>query len=161
MPSFDVVSKVNHAEVDNALNQSIKEIATRFDFRSTNTTIEKNAEGIVVVSNSEGRIEAALDVLRSKLVKRGVSLKHLDPQKVGKTSKGAVRQLIKIKEGIEREHARALLELVKGAKLKVTAAIQEDAVRITGKNKDDLQAAIRLLREQELEFEAQYVNFRD
>lgn len=161
MPSFDVVSKVNQAEVDNALHQTVKEINTRFDFRETSTSIEKNAEGIVVVSNSEGRIEAALDVLRTKLVKRGVSLKHLDPQKPGKTSKGAVRQLVKIKEGIERESARGILDLVKSSKLKVTAAIQEDAVRITGKNKDDLQAAIRLLREQEFSFDPQYVNFRD
>lgn len=161
MPSFDVASKVNHAEVDNALNQSVKEIATRFDFRATDTSIEKTAEGIVVVSSSEGRLEAALDVLKGKLVKRGVSLKHLDPQKPGKTSKGALRQVVKLKEGIDRDNARVVIERIKASKLKVTASIHEDTVRITGKNKDDLQAAIRLLRGEELAFEAQYVNFRE
>lgn len=161
MPTFDVVSKVNHAEVDNALHQAVKEIGTRFDFRDTGTTLEKTEEGFVVVANSDGRLDAALDVLRTKLVKRGVSLKHLDPQKPGKTSRGALRQLIKIKEGIERDHARGIIDSIKASKLKVQASIHEDTVRVSGKNKDDLQAAIKLLRGQDLPFEVQFVNFRE
>lgn len=161
MPSFDVVSKVSWNEVDNALNQAQKEIATRFDFRDTSTSLEKTADGITIVANSEGRVEAALDVLKGKLVKRSVSLKHVDPQKTQPAGHNAFRQLVKIKEGIDRDNARKILDLIKGAKLKVTAAIQEDTVRVTGKNKDDLQGAIKLLRAQELPFEVQFVNFRD
>lgn len=161
MPSFDVVSKVSWAEVDNALNQSRKEIAQRYDFKDTETSIDKTEEGIVLKSNSEGRVEAALDVLKGKLVKRSVSLKYLDEQKAQPAGGQTVRQLIKIKEGIERDVARKLIDLVKQSKLKVQAAIHEDTVRITGKNRDDLQAAIKLLKGAEVDVELQYVNFRD
>lgn len=161
MPSFDVVSKVNQAEVDNALLQTQKEIGTRFDFRDTGTTVERNAEGFVLASNAEGRLDAAYDVLQGKLVRRGVSLKHLDPQAIQPASRGSVRKVVKIKEGIDRDNARKVIELVKNTKLKVQAAIHDDTVRVTGKNRDDLQAVIKALREEELPFEAQYVNFRD
>lgn len=97
MPSFDVVSKVNSSEVDNALLQSQKEIGTRFDFRDTGTSLERTADGITVAAGSEGRLEAALDVLRGKLVKRGVSLKHLDPQTPQPAARGSLRQLVKLK----------------------------------------------------------------
>lgn len=161
MPSFDVVSKLNTMEVDNALLQAQREIGTRFDFRDTGTAIEKNAEGFVLVANSESRLEAAIDVLQGKLVRRGVSLKHLDPQKPTPATKGTFRQVIKLKEGIDRENARKVIELVKESKIKVQAAIHDDTVRITGKNKDDLQAAIRLVKGAELPIEMQCVNFRD
>ncbi len=161
MPSFDVVSKVNSMEVENALQQSQREIATRFDFRDTGTTIERNAEGIVVTANAESRVEAALDVLKGKMVRRNVSLKHLDPQKVIPGGKGMFRQVVKIKEGIDRDNARTIVDLVKNSKLKVQAAIHEDAVRVTGKNRDDLQAVIQLLRGTELPIELQYNNFRE
>ena len=161
MPSFDVVSKVNTMEVDNAVLQSQKEIATRFDFRDTGTTIEKNAEGIQLVSNSESRLEAALDVLHGKMVKRAVSLKHLDGQKVIPGGRGQFRQLVKIKEGIERDNARKIIDHIKGAKLKVQASIHEDTVRVTGKNRDDLQSAIQSLRALEMPIELQYINFRE
>ena len=161
MPSFDVVSKVNMMEVDNALQQTQREIATRFDFRDTSSTLEKNAEGIVMVSNSENRLEAALDVLQGKLVKRGVSLKHIDPQKPLAGGKGTFRQVVKIKEGIDRDNARKIIDLVKESKLKVQTAIHEDAVRVSGKNRDDLQAVIKLLKGTDLPVELQYINFRD
>ncbi len=161
MPSFDVVSKVNSMEVENALQQSQREIATRFDFRDTGTTIERNAEGIVVTANAESRVEAALDVLKGKMVRRNVSLKHLDPQKVIPGGKGMFRQVVKIKEGIDRDNARTIVDLVKNSKLKVQAAIHEDAVRVTGKNRDDLQAVIQRLRGTELPIELQYNNFRE
>jgi hypothetical protein len=161
MPSFDVVSKVNMMEVDNALQQSQREISTRFDFRDTGTTLEKTAEGIVLVANSESRLEAALDVLQGKMVKRGVSLKHLDPQKAQPAAKSNFRQLVKIKEGIDRDNARKIVELIKESKLKVQGAIHEDAVRVSGKNKDDLQQVMRVLKGTELPIELQFNNFRD
>ena len=161
MPSFVVVSKVNMMEVDNALLQAQRELATRFDFRGTDTSLEKNADGIAAESNSESRLEAALDVLHTKLVKRGVSLKHLDPQKVIPGGKGMFRQLLKIKQGIDRDNARKIIEMIKEAKLKVQTAIQEDTVRVTGKNRDDLQSAIKLLRGADLPVELQYINFRE
>lgn len=161
MPSFDVVSKVNQAEVDNALLQTQKEIGTRFDFRDTGTSVERGAEGLVMVSNAEGRLEAAYDVLQGKMVRRGVSLKHLDPQAVQPAAKGTVRQVVKIKEGIDRDNARKVIDLIKNTKLKVQGAIHEDTVRVSGKNKDDLQAVMKALKAEELPFEVQFVNFRD
>jgi len=161
MPSFDVVSKVNTMEVDNALQQAQREIATRFDFRDTQTSLEKNAEGIALEAGSENRLEAAIDVLQGKMVKRGVSLKHLDPQKVIPGGKGMFRQLIKIKQGIDRDNARKIIDLLKESKIKVQASIQEDTVRVSGKNRDDLQAAIKHLRAAEMPIELQYINFRD
>jgi cyclic-di-GMP-binding protein len=161
MPSFDVVSKVPWVEVDNALNQTKKEIAQRYDFKDTNTSLEKNDEGIVIVANSEGRVEAALDVLKGKFVKRSVSLKHIDPQKVQPAGGSTQRQVVKIKEGIDKDNARKIIDAIKAAKLKVQAAIHDDTVRVTGKNRDDLQATIKLLRGGDWPVELQYVNFRE
>jgi uncharacterized protein YajQ (UPF0234 family) len=161
MASFDVVSKVQWPEVDNALNQTRKEIAQRYDFKDTNTSVEKTADGIVIVANSDGRVEAALDVLQGKLVKRSVSLKHIDPQEVAPAGGQTFRQLVKVKEGIDREHARTIIDLIKQSKLKAQASIHEDTVRVSSKSKDELQAVIRLLRGTEFDVELQYVNFRE
>ena len=161
MPSFDVVSKINQPEVDNALLQSQKEIGTRYDFKDTGTTIERTAEGIVIVSNSEGKVEATYEVLITKMIKRGVSLKQLDPQEAKPAGQRMFRQLVKFKEGIDRENAKRVIELVKESKLKVQASIHEDSVRITGKNRDDLQSAMKMLKAADLAFEAQYNNFRE
>lgn len=161
MPSFDIVSKVQWNEVDNALNQSQKEIGQRYDFKDTETELEKNEDGISVRSSSEERAKAALGVLHEKLVKRKVSLKYLDQQKPEKTSKGGARILVKIKEGIEGEKAKEIVRIIKDAKLKVQASIQDQQVRVQGKNRDDLQAAIQLVRGQELGIELQFINFRD
>jgi uncharacterized protein YajQ (UPF0234 family) len=161
MPSFDIVSKVQWNEVDNALNQSQKEIAQRFDFKDTDTALERTPDGITVRSASEERVKAAIGVLREKLVKRKVSLKHLDEQKAEPTAKGGAKVLIKIKEGIEAEPARKIVLSIKDAKIKVQASIQEQQVRVTGKNKDDLQAAIQTVRQMDLPLELQFVNFRD
>ena len=161
MPSFDIVSKVQWNEVDNALNQSQKELAQRYDFKDTETELEKIEEGITVRSSSEERAKAAMGVLQEKLVKRKVSLKHLDPQKPEPTNKGGARILIKIKEGIETEKAKKIVQILKDAKLKVQASIQDQQVRVTGKNRDDLQSAIALMRGQDLGIELQFLNFRD
>src|SRR5512138_1021626 len=147
MPSFDVVSELDLMEVENAFNQARKEIGQRFDFKGTHTDLERDKEGHVIVrAGSEGRAEAALEVLMEKLAKRGVPLEGLDPQKLEPASGGHVRQLVKLKKGIKQEDARKLVALVKEAGLKVQAAIQGEAVRITGKKKDDLQAVMQLVR---------------
>jgi len=161
MPSFDIVSKVQWNEVDNALNQSQKEIAQRFDFKDTGTAIERNEEGITVRSSSDERAKAAYSVLQDKLIKRKVSLKHLDPQKMETTSKGGSKMLIKVKEGIEGDHARELVRRLKDSKIKVQASIQEAQVRVSGKNRDDLQSAIQIVKEVDLPIELQFINFRE
>jgi len=161
MPNFDIVSKVQHNEVDNAYNQANKELAQRFDFKDTETSLEKTPDAITIRSGSEERAKAALAVLQDKLVKRKVSLRFTDPGKPEPTGKGGARIVVKIKEGIEVEKARSIVQIVKDSKLKVQASIQESQVRVSGKNKDDLQAVIQALRQHDLGIELQFVNFRD
>jgi uncharacterized protein YajQ (UPF0234 family) len=161
MPSFDIVSKVQWSEVDNALQQADKEIAQRFDFKDTKTELEKGEEGITIRSSSEDRAKAALTVLQEKLVKRKVSLRFTDPQKPEKTGQGGAKILVKIKEGIEVENARKVVQAIKDAKIKVQAGMQEAQVRVTGKNKDDLQKTMQLVRGLDLGIELQFNNFRD
>ncbi|MET0391303.1 MAG: YajQ family cyclic di-GMP-binding protein [Polyangiales bacterium] len=161
MPSFDVVSKVAMHEVDNAVQQTEKEITTRYDFRDTGATIERSEEGIMLRANSENRVEAALSVLREKLTKRHVSMKQIDPQKREPAASNTYRQLIKLNQGISPEKAKEVVRYVKDQKLKVQAAIQGDAVRISGKKKDDLQECIAALRRNDFGVELQYENFRD
>jgi uncharacterized protein YajQ (UPF0234 family) len=161
MPSFDIVSKVQRSEVDNAYNQAEREIAQRFDFKDTSTELEKNPEAITIVSGSEDRAKAALTVLQDKLVKRKVSLRFTDPGKPERTSKGGARIVIKIKEGIDVDKARVIVQAIKESKLKVQASIQESQVRVTGKNRDDLQATIQTLRARDFGIELQFLNLRD
>ncbi len=161
MPSFDVVSKIEQHEVDNARNQASKEIAQRYDFKGTESTIEQTEEGIVIRSNSEGRVDAARDVLESKMVRRQVSLKSLDPQQPQQAGGKMWRQLIKLKEGVSKEKAKEIVKAIKDSKLKVQASIQGDSVRVSGKKRDDLQETIAFLKEQDFDLPLQYVNFRD
>ena len=161
MPSFDIVSKVQMNEVDNALHQAQKEIGQRYDFKDTGTELEKTEDGIVVRADSEGRVEAAIEVLKSKLVKRNVPLKNLDAGAIEPGPKGSSRLLLKVLEGIPIEKARDIVKHVKDAKLKVQASIQDDQVRVTGKSRDDLQATIKVLRAHDFGVELQYINFRD
>jgi hypothetical protein len=161
MPSFDIVSKVQMHEVDNAFNQAQKEIAQRFDFKDTDSAIEKSPDAITIHSASENRATAALAVVQEKLAKRKVSLRFFDVGKPEPTGKGGSRIVAKIKDGIETEKAKAIVALLKEAKLKVQSSIQESQVRVTGKNKDDLQAAIQAVRTHDFGLELQFVNFRD
>jgi uncharacterized protein YajQ (UPF0234 family) len=161
MPSFDIVSKVQMNEVDNALSQAQKEIAQRYDFKDTGTEVEKNAEGINIRSSSEDRAHAALGVVQEKMIKRKVSLKFLDVGDPQPTGKGGSKLLVKIKDGIETDPARTIVAGIKEAKLKVQASIQDAQVRVTGKNKDDLQKAMALVRSMDLDIELSFVNFRD
>jgi cyclic-di-GMP-binding protein len=161
MPSFDIVSKPDWPEIDNALNQAQKEIVQRFDFKDTGTSLDKTSEGIHVVSSTEDRARAALGVLQDKLVKRKVALRFLDVGKVEPGPKGTAKLLVKIKEGILVETAREITKLIKDQKLKVQGSIHEAQVRVTGKNKDDLQACIKAVRSADFGVELQFVNFRD
>lgn len=161
MPSFDVVSKVQWHEIDNALMQAQKEVGQRFDFKDTGTELEKNNDGLLISSVSEDRVRAALQVLQEKLIKRKISMKCLDIGKPEKTSKGGAKILTKIKEGIDSDAARKLVTAIKDSKIKVTASIQDAQLRVTGKNKDDLQKTIALLKGSDFGLELQFVNFRD
>jgi cyclic-di-GMP-binding protein len=161
MPSFDVVSELSWGEVDNAINQANKELSQRFDFRGTDAAVEKTETGLVIRANVEDRVRAALGVLEEKLVRRKVSLLYFAPKDPEPGPKGTMKMVVDITEGIERDKAKELILLVKDSKLKVQAAIQDNMVRITGKKRDDLQAAIQLLRGADLGIELQYKNFRD
>ena len=161
MPSFDVVSKIDLMELDNALNTARKELGQRYDFRGTNTDLEHKPEGIVLRSSDEPHATAALTVLRERMAKRNVSQRALDPQAVEPAGGQTVRQLILIKQGIETETAKKMVKAIKDAKIKVQAQIQGDELRVTGKNRDDLQAAIAFLRKGDYGVDLQFVNFRD
>jgi len=161
MPSFDIVSKVDLMELDNALHTAQKEIAQRYDFRGTNTTIERSPEGITIRTSDETRAVATVTVLRERMSKRGVSQRCLDVGDVEPAGGKTMRQLIKIKQGIETEAAKKIVKAIKDAKLKVQAQIQGDELRVTGKNRDDLQGAIQLVRGGDYGIDLQFVNFRD
>ncbi len=160
--SFDIVSKTDMQEVDNALNQSRKEIIQRYDFKGSKTSIELNQKEhtIVIISDDEFRMKATIDIIQSKMVKRGVPLKALSYSVVEPAAGGLVRQVITLQKGIDKDNARLIVKMIKDTKLKVQAAIMDDQVRVSGKNKDDLQAVIAMLRAADLKFAIQFVNYR-
>jgi len=161
MPSFDIVSKVDPQEVDNAVNQARKEIGQRYDFKGTKTQITLEESVINIVSDDDYKVKAVVDVLQSKMVRRSIPLKALDYGKIEPAAGGLSKQTITVQQGIDTDKARHLVKLIKDSKLKVQAQIQADQVRVSGKKKDDLQAVMQLLRSQELDFPTQFVNFRD
>lgn len=158
--SFDVVSKTDMQEVANAIQQAQKELAQRFDFKGSKSEIELTAEEIVLVSDDETKLLSLKDIVESKLVKRKVSLKAVEYGKLEQASLGTVRQKAKIVQGIESEKAKAIVKAIKDAKIKVQASIQSDQVRVVGKNKDDLQRVIALLREGDFGIPLQFTNYR-
>lgn len=163
MPSFDVVSIVDPQEVDNAINQTRKEIEQRFDFKGSDTEIEfdKDKNEIRVVSSDDFKVKAAVDVLQTKLVRRGVSLKALEYGKVEPAAAGRAKQTIKLQQGIDTDRAREIVKFIKDAKLKVQVQIQGDQVRVSGKKRDDLQVVIQALKGHDFRLPLQFVNFRD
>ena len=159
--SFDVVSKVDRQEVDNALNQAAKELSTRFDFRGTDTTIEwQGEEGIILVSSTEERVKAAVDVFKEKLIRRDISMKAFDagdPQASGKTYK----VIGSIKQGISSEDAKKVTKLIRDEGPKgVKVQVQGDELRVSSKKRDDLQAVIALVKGQDYDFAVQFTNYR-
>ena len=161
MPSFDIVSKVDMQEVDNAVNQAVKEIGQRYDFKGSKSEITQEKEAVKVLADDDYKLKAVIDVLQSKFIKRNISIKYLDYGKVEPASGGMVRQLITIKQGISKEKGKEIIAVIKESKIKVQAQIQDDQVRVTGKNRDDLQATIQLLKGKDIDVEMQFTNFRD
>ncbi len=161
MPSFDVVSEANLVEVKNAVEQSNKEISTRFDFKGSDARIEQKERDLTVFADSEFQLTQARDVLTGKLVKRNVDVRFMDIGKVEKIGGDKVKQVIKIKNGIESDAAKKIVRIIKDSKMKVQASIQGEAVRITGAKRDDLQAAMALLRKDVTDLPLEFNNFRD
>jgi uncharacterized protein YajQ (UPF0234 family) len=159
--SFDVVSSVDLQEVKNAIGQAMKEITTRFDLKGTGSNIELSGEEVVLTSNDEGKLKAVRDVLEGRLVKRNVPLKALTFGAIEKALGGTARQVISLQKGIPTEKAREIVKIIKGSKLKVQASIQGEMVRVSGAKKDDLQAAMQLVRKSVTELPLQFTNFRD
>lgn len=160
MPSFDIVSKVDMQEVDNAVNQTIKEIIQRYDFKGSKSEVALEKDGIRILADDDFRLKAIIDILQSKFVKRSLSLKSMQYEKAETASGGMVRQMITIQQGISKEKGKDINAAVKETKLKVQSQIQDDQVRVTGKNIDDLQEVIRILKGKDLGVELQFINFR-
>jgi uncharacterized protein YajQ (UPF0234 family) len=161
MPSFDTVCEPNMAEVRNAVDTSAKEIGTRFDFKGTSASIELKDKEITSIGDSDFQIDQINDILRSKLTKAGVDARFLDVGKVEKIGGDKVKQVSKVRNGIEIEQSKKIQQIIKGSKIKVQAAIQGDAVRVTGAKRDDLQAAMALIKSEISEFPLSFNNFRD
>lgn len=160
--SFDVVNKVDLQEVANAVQQASKEIATRFDFRGSASKVELREKELelVLVSDDEHKLKSVVDILETKLVRRGVAVKALDYGKVEPAAGATVRQIAKIQQGIPSEKARAIVKAIKDRKLKVQASIQADQVRVAGRSKDDLQSAMAVVREGDFGLPLQFTNYR-
>ena len=161
MPSFDTVCEPNMVEVKNAVDNAAKEIATRFDFKGTAAAIELKDKDITLTGDAEFQLVQVEDILRNKLTKRNVDVRFLDKGDVTKIGGDKVKQVIKVRNGIESETAKKIQRLIKDSKLKVQAAIQGDAVRVTGAKRDDLQAAMALIRKDVADLPLSFNNFRD
>ena len=161
MPSFDAVSEANLVEVRNAIDQTNKEVGTRFDFKGSDSRVEQKERELTLFADSEFQLGQVRDILNVKMTKRGVDIRFLDVGKVEKIGGDKVKQVIKVKNGIESEVAKKIVRTIKDSKLKVQASIQGDAVRIAGTKRDDLQAAIALLKQSIEDTPLAFNNFRD
>jgi uncharacterized protein YajQ (UPF0234 family) len=163
MPSFDIVSEVNHVEIRNAVDQANKEISNRFDFKGSDARVEINEKEktLTAFADDEFKLRQVRDVLTGKLAKRGVDVRALEPAKMEAVSGNKVKETIRIREGIEQERAKSVVKLIKDSKLKVQGSIQGDLVRISGAKKDALQEAIALVRKSVTDIPLQFKNFRD
>ncbi|NVD74406.1 YajQ family cyclic di-GMP-binding protein [Duganella sp. BJB488] len=161
MPSFDVVSEADMIEVKNAVEQSQKEIATRFDFKGTGASVEHKENELTVVADSEFQLQQVRDVLTNKLSKRKVDVRFLEDGDIKKIGGDKVKQVIKVKNGIESDDAKKIVRVIKDSKMKVQASIQGESVRVTGAKRDDLQAAMAMLRKDVPDMPLEFNNFRD
>jgi uncharacterized protein YajQ (UPF0234 family) len=158
--SFDVVSKVDEQELDNALNQTRKEIEGRFDFKNSKTTVDQTKEKITITTDDELKLRNVVDILQSRANKRGIAIKAFDFGTVEPAAGNAVRQVVTVKSGIPKDKAKPLIEAMKAAKLKVTAQIQDEQIRVSSKSKDDLQKAQALLKAFDTDVPLQFTNYR-
>lgn len=162
MPSFDIVSEVDKTEVKNAVEQTNKEVGTRFDFKGSDARVEQAELALTVYADNEFQLNQVQDILNAKLTKRGVDIRCLDiSDKIDKVSGNKVKRGLTVKVGVEMELAKKIVKLLKESRIKVQAGIQGDAVRVSGKNRDDLQEAIAYTRKNITDFPLQYQNFRD
>lgn len=161
MPSFDTVLEPNLVEVKNAVDQTAKEIGTRFDFKGSSAAVELKDKEITLFGDSDFQIQQVDDILRNKLTKRQVDVRFLDAGKVEKIGGDKVKQVLKVRNGISSEDAKKIQQLIKGSKMKVQAAIQEEKVRVTGAKRDDLQQAMALIRKDITDLPLSFDNFRD
>lgn len=158
--SFDVVSKVDPQELENALNQARKEIAGRFDFKNSVAAIENTEKDITILADDELKLKNVIDILQSKAMKRGIDIKAFDMQKVEQATQGALRQKIVLRSGIPKDKSKPLMEAIKNAKLKVNAQYQDEQIRVSGKSRDELQKVQQLLKDLDYEIPLQFMNYR-
>jgi len=161
MPSFDIVSEVNQVEVRNALDQTNKEVSTRFDFKGSDARVEHADKTLTIYADDDFKLKQVTDILTGKLTKRGVDIRALEHGAVEKISGNKVKQVVTIRVGVEQELAKKIVKVIKDSKMKVQASIQGDTVRVSGTKRDDLQAAIALVKKSVTDFPLQYDNFRD
>jgi len=161
MPSFDIVSQVDKQEVKNAIEQTNREIGNRFDFKGSDARVEQNELQLTVFADDEFKLGQVLDVLRARLSKRNVDVRCLELGEMEKISGDKVKRPLTVRVGVAQEKAKSIVKLLKESRLKVQASIQGDAVRVSGGKKDDLQAAIQLVRQSVADVPLQYINFRD
>ena len=161
-PSFDIVSELNLQEMDNAVNQAVKEVTTRYDFKGSSASLsfDRKAKELTLTGDNESQLAAVRKVIAEKMIKRGVDIKSLDDQKLEHATHNTVRQKIKLKDGIDKDTAKIIQKQIKELKLKVNASIQGEALRVSGPKKDDLQAVIAALRASPPEIPLQFNNFR-
>ena len=161
MPSFDIVSQVDMQEVRNAVDQAVREITNRYDFKGTDTKVGLTDEGISLESNADSRLEAAIDVLKGRLVKRKVSLKSIAGGEIKPAAGGRSQTLFTLSQGIPQDAAKELSKLIRDSKLKVQVQVQADQLRVQGKKRDDLQEVIQMFRDLDFRLPLQYINYRD
>ena len=160
MPSFDVVSEINHHEVTNAVDQANREVATRFDFKGTNARFERDENKVKMIAQAVFQLQQLRDILQDKLIKRGIDVNCIDAAEP-EVNLAEARQVLTLREGLDTTQAKQLVKLIKDSKIKVQASIQADQVRVTGKKRDDLQQVIGLLKSSSFEMPLQFNNFRD
>lgn len=158
--SFDVVSRVDLQEMKNAVQQAMSEISNRYDFKGSKSEIVLGDEELTIVSDDEYKLKSVIDILQSKMIKRGVPIKNMDYGKIEPAAAGTVRQTVALKQGIDQETAKKINKMIRDQKLKVKSQIQGDQIRVSGKSKDDLQQVIQLLSSADLPLDLQYVNMR-
>lgn len=158
--SFDILSKMDMQELTNAIHQTEKEIDNRFDFKNSKSSLKLEKDALIIASEDEYKLTAVIDILQSKMVKRGITLKNLDFGKVEPASLGSVRQRLGLKQGIDQENAKKINILIRDSKLKVKSQIQGDQIRVTGKSRDDLQEIIQILRKADLPLDLQFNNLK-
>ena len=160
--SFDIVSEINLQEMDNAVNQAVKEVSTRYDFKGSSASLsfDKKAKELTLTADAEPQIEAVRKVLVEKMIKRGVDPKAMDPQKIEQATHKTVRQVVKLRSGIDKDTSKKIQKAIKDLKLRVNASIQGEALRVSGSKKDDLQAVIQYLRANPVGIPLQFINYR-